>query len=194
MAILTQEQGKKILFLARDAIVSYFGRKKIRIEDRVIEELKEKMPMFVIIKKKGRLRGSMGFTDARYPIYEGTAKAAVNAAFADPRFPPLEEAELDDITITVSVLTSPVLVEVRNPEEYLVKITPGKDGIMIVGTFHSGIILPETAAEHGWDTKQMLNQCCVKATIAPGSWQDFNLCRIYKFQSHIFSEVISLQL
>jgi len=186
--MLSEETGNILPALAREAIESKVKGSKRRIDFRMRDKLSERMPVFVMLYKNGKLRGSMGFIDNIYPIYDATAKAAVNSAIADPRFPPLEESELGEITIKVCALTTPTLIEVRNPEEYLELIFPGRDGIMIVGTFHSAVMLPQTALDNKWNTEEFLRHCCMKANLGPESWRDFNLCRVYRFQTMVFSE------
>lgn len=55
------------------------------------EILKKKRGAFVTLKKHGRLRGCIGYIEARNPLYKTTEEMAVAAAFNDPRFPPLQQ-------------------------------------------------------------------------------------------------------
>ncbi len=186
--MITEEQGKLLINIARKSIEGYFSKKKYSADTKTKNLLNEKRPIFVTLYKKGNLRGCIGFTDSIYPMYEGAGKAALNAALSDPRFPPLESEELAEITIGVSVMTQPKMIEVRNPEEYLTKIIVGKDGIMTVGIFHSAILLPQVAVENKWDTETFLGACCRKASLPLDAWKDFNMCRVYKFQSAVYEE------
>ena len=192
MAIINQETGNMLPALARESIESNLRGRKRRIDFRIMNKLSEKRPIFVMLYKNGKLRGSMGFIDNLYPLYESIPKAAINAALSDPRFPPLEEIELEEITINVCVLTTPSLIEIRNPEEYLHNIVLGRDGIIIRGTFHSALMLPQSAVENNWNVEEFLSHCCVKANLEPESWRDFNICRVYKFQTLVFTERVRI--
>ena len=65
---------------------------------------------FVTLKKKGALRGCIGSLSAHRPLCEDVAENAFAAAFRDHRFSAVSEAEMDDIELTISVLTAPELI------------------------------------------------------------------------------------
>jgi hypothetical protein len=189
--MLSLEEGAELIKLARKVIMSKFSL--IKSLDRSIDKaMKEKfsdsLGCFVTLHKKGQLRGCIGYPEPIMPLSEGIISAAKHAAFNDPRFPPVEKEEMEEITIEVSVLTKPKRVDVRDSDEYLKKIKIGKDGIIIRSTFSSGLLLPQVATEHNWDTKTFLSQTCLKANLQADDWRDFDLVRVYKFQSQVFGE------
>lgn len=186
--MLSLEQGRKLINLARDSILSYFSKKEMKAKDDMKKEFGERRGAFVTLNKNGQLRGCIGFSDATYPLYETIIRAARNAAFSDPRFPPVDKEELNDISIEISVLTPPRLVEVRNPEDLIKNIRIGKDGLIIVSTFNTGLLLPQVATEYKWDAGTFLGQTCIKAGLPADSWRNFDSCRVYKFQSQVFGE------
>jgi len=186
--MLSMEQGKRLIKLARDSILSRFSRREFSADRDTKKEFGERRGAFVTLNKHGQLRGCIGFSDAVYPLHEAVVNAAKSAAFSDPRFPPVDKDEFNEVTIEVSVLTLPRLIEVRNPEELVKKIEIGKDGLIAVGTFNQGLLLPQVASEYKWDAKTFLSQTCVKAGMPSDSWRDFDNCRVYKFQSQVFSE------
>ena len=186
--MLNLEQGEKLVTLARQAISSYISKKGLNIKDEIKKEFSMLSGAFVTLEKKGLLRGCIGVVNAVYPLYQAVANSAVSAAFSDPRFPPLDREELDNITISVSVLTNPSLINVRNPEDYIKHIEVGKDGLMVKGVFNSGLLLPIVAVEQNWDSATFLEQTCLKAGLPADSWRDFDACRVYKFQTEVFSE------
>lgn len=186
--MLSLEQGKKLVKLAREAISAYISKKKLKIKDEIKKEFSIFSGAFVTLEKNGLLRGCIGITNAVYPLYQAVAENAVNAAFSDPRFPPLDNEELDKITISVSVLTNPTRIDVRNPGDYVKQIQIGRDGLLIRGVFSSGLLLPIVAVEQQWDPETFLDQTCLKAGLPADSWRNFNTCRVYKFQTDVFSE------
>jgi len=188
--MLTLEQGKKLVDLARDSIVSYFKKDILKANGSLKKEFSELTGCFVTIYKGNVLRGCIGFPEPIYPLYKGIIKAASEAAFGDPRFPPLSKQEFPQIRIEISVLTPPRLLHVRNPEEYSQLIRIGKDGLVVRGTYNSGLLLPQVAVDHKWDFKTFLNQTCLKAGMDMDSWQNFDECRVYRFQSEVFDEKI----
>ncbi len=186
--MLTLEQGKKLIKLARDSIVAYFSKKDADADKTVKKEFSSNQGVFVTLNAGGQLRGCIGFPEPAYPLYDGVIKAARSAAFSDPRFMPLTEKEFKGVSVEVSVLTPPKVIEVRNPEDYTKKIKIGRDGLIVKGTFNSGLLLPQVAVEQKWNAKTFLDQTCVKAGLEPSTWQDFDACRVYSFQSQVFSE------
>jgi hypothetical protein len=186
--MLNLEQGARLVKLARKAIESKFSLIKLRVDKKIKEEFSEFLGCFVTLHKKGQLRGCIGFPEPVMELHEAIVQAAESAASNDPRFPPVEKKELEEIDVEVSVLTKPKRVDVRNPEEYLKKITIGKDGIVIRSTFTSGLLLPQVATQYNWDALTFLRQACVKANVKPDDWRDFDNVRVYTFQSQVFGE------
>lgn len=186
--MLSVKQGKELIKLARESISSEFSNKRLKINNDLKKEFGEARGAFVTLSKGNALRGCIGFPDPVFPLYNAVLKAAKSAAFSDPRFPPLSKEEFDDITIEVSVLTLPKMVEVRNPEDYLTKIKVGRDGLIAKGVYESGLLLPQVAVEYNWDVQTFLDQVCIKANLQSHSWTDFDKVRIYSFQSMVFSE------
>jgi len=186
--MITVEQAKELIKLARDAVSAHFSRRSVKISAGIRKKYADNMGVFITLKKNNQLRGCIGFPDATYPIYDGVVKAALSAAFSDPRFPQLDRKEFESVTIEISLLSRPTVMEVRNPEEYIKKIRIGKDGVMIRGVFQSGLLLPQVAVEQGWDAKTFLEQACVKAGLPTDTWRDFEACNVLKFEGSVFAE------
>jgi uncharacterized protein (TIGR00296 family) len=182
------EQGKKLIKLARDSIWASYSGRGPNVSSDTKKEFGEPRGVFVTINMNGNLRGCIGFPEPVMPLYDSIIQAAKSAASSDPRFTPLEKNELDSVTIEVSVLTLPRMIEVRNPEDYTKIIKVGQDGLIVRGVYESGLLLPQVAVEYKWDAKTFLEQTCRKANLPADSWMDFDRVRVYKFQSQVFSE------
>jgi AmmeMemoRadiSam system protein A len=178
--MLTDDQGKILIKLARGSISSRFTGDNVEIPNE--EFLSEKLGVFVTLKEKGDLRGCIGFPEPVFELGKGLIKAAQAAAFEDPRFRPVEDGE--KFNIEVSVLTKPVeLDKGKLPEA----IDVGTDGLIIRSAHSSGLLLPQVAVENRWDSKQFLEYACLKAQLPPGSWLDQGV-KVFKFQCQIFQE------
>ncbi|SPC33303.1 Protein TON_1965 [Candidatus Nitrosocaldus cavascurensis] len=140
------------------------------------------------VKVKEELRGCIGFPLPSKELCYAIVDAAVAAATEDPRFEPVKSSELDRITVELSILTEPELITVKDPREYKDKIKVGRDGLMIVWRYGSGLLLPQVAVEYGWDEERFLCETCMKAGAMPDCWfyQD---TRVYRFEAIIFKEV-----
>jgi len=185
--MLSLEQGKKLVKLAKNTISNHLNREKQIVNESIKKEFSEKQGVFVTLTKKGELRGCIGFPEPILPLWEGVVQAALAASFEDSRFNTVQEEELKEIEIEVSVLTKPELIEVKDSKEYLKKIKIGRDGLVIRGSYSSGLLLPQVAPELGWNVKEFLENTCNKAGLNKECWKDLNN-KIYSFQAQIFSE------
>ena len=186
--MLSLAQGSALCSLARKAISSRFSLFPFRPGKALTSAFLAPAGCYVFLYLNGRLRGSAGVAETFRPLHEEVVASALNAAFRDPRYPPLKRKELKDLVIEVNVLAKPRRVDVRNPEDYLKHIRPGKDGTLIKATFTEGVLLPQAATQNRWNALTFLRNSCVQAQLQPDDWQDFDNCRVYVFDSQIFSE------
>jgi len=183
--MLSEDDGKELLQLARKTVKKYFLMKELVINESIF---REKQGVFASIHtKKGELRGCIGYPLPVYPLGEAVQRESVSAAFDDPRFPPLTKNELSKVVFEISVLTKPELIEVEDPKEYLKKIKIGKDGLIIEFGLNSGLLLPQVATEHKLAVKKFLEHICYKAGLPTDIWRSGQV-KIYKFQAQIFRE------
>lgn len=128
---------------------------------------------------EGALRGCVGQIEADAPLFAAVQDAAVKAATIDPRFYPVSAAEVDGLSIEVSVL-SPM-----RPIKALDQIQVGRDGLLIIGERRRGLLLPEVAVAYGWDERQFVRYLCRKATLPDDAWP--NHARLYAFTTESFT-------
>lgn len=147
------------------------------LSDRIFDE---HFGLFVTLHLGGRLRGCIGYVEGVKAIRKAVAEMAINAAFHDPRFYPLSETEYPEIEIEISILYP--LQTVEDIEE----IEVGRDGLVLELGRHRGLLLPQVAAEYGWDRTEFLNQTCRKAGIEPYAWEDG--ATVYRFEAVVFGE------
>lgn len=174
----TEEDGKRLIKLARQAIEEDFSGKKPEIPGE--KQFRQLRGVFVTLTKNKELRGCIGFPEAIMPLNEATIKAAKSAAFSDPRFSQLQENELKDIKIEISILTPKSKCK---PSE--VKI--GEDGLICNYVGLSGLLLPQVAVEHKMSRLEFLECVCQKAGLPGDTWQKPSF-QLWKFQAQIFHE------
>lgn len=186
--MISEAEGKFLVELARSSIQSYLKDKIIlEMPEDTPDNLKEEMGAFVTLTSDGQLRGCIGYPEPIKPLVNTVMEVAISAALQDPRFPPVSPEELDDISVEVSVLTKPELVEVDKPSEYPEKISVGEDGLIVESCFGRGLLLPQVPVEWQWDVEDFLSNTCMKAGLNADCWLDPEI-KIYKFQSQIFEE------
>jgi len=178
---LTKEDKKLLLKIARESIEAAVKGQPEPEYNIQSQTLNEKAGVFVTLKKHGQLRGCIGYVYGVKPLWEATKDVAVEAALHDPRFYPVQPAELDEIELEISVLTP--LRRIKSPEEVVV----GRHGVLIKRGFNQGLLLPQVATEEGWDRETFLDHTCLKAGLYPGCWRDKDV-EIYVFEAIIFSE------
>jgi AmmeMemoRadiSam system protein A len=178
--MLSEAEKKELLRTARQSLESA-AKGLPRPEFKPITDtMKEKRGVFVTLKKHGELRGCIGYIQPTKALYLAVAEMAVSAGLHDPRFRPVEERELSNIDIEISVLTPLKLI--GGPDD----IKVGRDGIFIVKDFYSGVLLPQVAVEYDWDSLTFLQETCYKAGLPPDAWQEG--AQIYTFSAEIFGE------
>jgi len=143
--MLTKEQKKVILQIAKDAIKEAVLKESIIKKDKLLQKypwLKENGAVFVTINEFNALRGCIGSIIAHRSLLEDIIQNAKAAALSDPRFKPISKDELANLDIEVSLLTSPKPLEYRDLLELKAKIRVGIDGVILNYQGHQATYLP----------------------------------------------------
>ncbi len=143
--------------------------------------LDERCGAFVTLHEDGDLRGCIGNMIGRRPLEDTVRAMARAAAFEDPRFPPLAEAELPRCRIEISALSP--LAPCGDPESVVV----GVHGLYLIRSGRSGVLLPQVPVEQGWDRAAYLAYICVKAGLPPKSYEAPD-AELFTFTAVVFSE------
>ncbi len=185
----TLEDGTFLVKLARKTIEEYLLKGKVIPVPDASEKLKEKAGVFVTLETypKKELRGCIGYIEPGYSLIDATIKMAISAATKDPRFPPVNQSEMENIIVEVTILTPPVLMKVKSPKEYLDKIEIGRDGLIAEKGSCRGLLLPQVPVEYGWDKKDFISHTCIKAGLTADCWYEGDT-KIYKFSGAVFME------
>jgi len=185
---LNEEQGQILLKLARQTIEEKLEKRSIKVDpDSLMDSaLKEKRGTFVTLTINNQLRGCIGNLDATYSILDGIERNAINAAFHDPRFPPLKDDELNRVDIEVSILTEPQPLEYQDSKDLLSKLRVNVDGVILRKGSASATFLPQV-----WEqlpqSEKFLSHLCTKAGLPSDEWKKGNL-DILTYQVQCFEE------
>ncbi len=125
---------------------------------------------FVSLYKNDELRGCIGTVE---PLEKHVGieiiKNALEAAFFDPRFVPLEKEELEQLTISVDILKKKEFVE------SIEDLDPEKYGVVVEHEGKRGLLLPDL---EGVDTpEKQLDIAAKKAGIMEGEKM-----KVYRFE------------
>jgi AmmeMemoRadiSam system protein A len=178
---LSTDEKKYLLGRARNAIDLKADGEDQERETYFSSSLKEKRGVFVTLNKSHQLRGCIGYIEGLKPLQIAVEDMALAAAFDDPRFPPIEKKEINEIEIEISVLSP--LETITDPN--LIEI--GRHGMIIEQGLMRGLLLPQVATEYNWDVQTFLEQTCQKAGLPKDAWQD-TATKIQIFSAEIFSE------
>jgi len=180
--------NKKILLkIARASILEEFEKKQLINRDELIKEypfLSEERATFVTLKINNQLRGCIGSILPRMPLIDDVIYNAKQAAFADPRFPPLTPEEFEQIHLEISILTIPQKLEYENKEDLKRKITKN-DGVILALADKQATFLPSV-----WEElpvfELFFGHLCMKAGMS-GDCLDYHPL-IYTYQAEIIEE------
>jgi len=177
---LPEQDRRSLLRIARDAVKGYLSADDLELPQIDEGFLAQPYGVFVSIHRGQTLRGCIGNVSPKEPLHRTTARCAISAATADPRFPAVTPEELPLLQFELSVLSAPELVS--NPE----KIEIGKHGLIVTRGAARGLLLPQVATQYGWDRYQFLAETCIKAGVSRDAWRQGS--DIYCFTAEVFAE------
>ena len=181
-AALAAAERTVLLRAARDGLeTAVLSRSPAVLPEERTGRLVEPRACFVTLRIAGDLRGCVGALEARLPLAQHVREMAGAAALRDPRFPPVVAGELVHITLSLSVLTP--ARRVRGPGEVRV----GVHGLVVSRGAARGVLLPQVAAEHGWDAPTFLAHTCAKAGLHPDAWCEPDT-EIAVFSAEVFGD------
>jgi AmmeMemoRadiSam system protein A len=181
---LNRKDQLLLLDLARASIRqgAQAGRPLTVAQEELSEELVVPRASFVTLEKNGRLRGCIGSLEAWRPLAVDVAENAFAAAFRDPRFPPLQEDEVEELEIHLSLLTVPVAMTFSSEADLLGQLRPGVDGLILSEGQYRGTFLPSVWAE--LPTPQLfLTHLKHKAGLAADYWSPG--VRIWRYETEM---------
>lgn len=188
--------GEYLVKLARRTIETYLkGKIKVKIPKDTPEDLFDQSGAFVTLHRvhknsnEAELRGCIGRIESPHSsLIQSTIDSAIDAAVHDPRFSPVKFEEMSNITVEVTILTVPKILEVEDSNEYFDLIKIGKHGLIAEKKpFQRGLLLPQVPVEQKWDLTAYLDYVCMKAGLPSNAWKDLET-KISSFEGFIFSE------
>lgn len=135
---------------------------------------------FVTLHRNGALRGCIGSIVGHEPLFRNVCRMAHAAAFEDSRFPPVTAAELDTLTVEISVMGP--LTPCPDPA----RIEVGRHGLLVRRRDRTGLLLPQVAVEQGWNVQTFLEQTCRKAGLGKDSWREPGT-ELFWFEAVVFT-------
>ena len=182
---LSDEQCLVLLRIARQAIEQTVNNYPVPREEEMNLQLQQNAAVFVTLwqgqalsseaEKSKHLRGCIGRLQPDFPLHLAVKNAAISAATRDPRFNPVQAAELESISIEIAILTPLEVVD------SLEEIVLGRDGMVIEANGRRGLLLPKVASRLNWDRIEYLQNLCLKAGLPDDTWPDSG--QLFRFQT-----------
>jgi len=178
MAEYSDVERTELLKLARQAIASSLRGQRFEAGPQS-PHLAELRGAFTTLHRQGKLRGCIGYVEARKPLYQTVIETAQAAAFEDPRFQPVRPEELPELQIEISVMSP--LAEIAAED-----VQVGVHGLLLSQHGRRGLLLPQVATEYSLSREEFLQETCRKAGLPGDAWQ--NGARIEAFTAEVFGE------
>lgn len=115
-----------------------------------------KAPCFITWRTKKILRGCIGTFKSKN-LGENLMEYAIESAFNDSRFDPINLKEVEDLSCEVSLLSS--TVKCKNYLDWEL----GKDGIIMNYGVYRATYLPDVGIEQGWSKEETLKELLYKS-------------------------------
>jgi AmmeMemoRadiSam system protein B/AmmeMemoRadiSam system protein A len=137
---------------------------------------------FVTLTEDGRLRGCIGSPAPRRPLLEDAVANTVKAGFADPRFQPLDRAELAGLRLDVSVLSHPRPIPAGSESELADALDPDRDGLVLEAGGRSALFLPSVWRQVS-DARAFVKSLMAKAGFESRRWPEGLMARRFRVES-----------
>ena len=173
---LTTEEKQTLLRIARQSLeLAVRGEKLPPVDDATLTPcLKETGASFVTLTVRGDLRGCIGALEPYQSLANDVREHVVAAALEDPRFPPVQPNELNQIEIEISRLTVPTRLEYTDSNDLVAKLNPNVDGIILRDGYRRATFLPQVW-EKIPDKEEFLAELCYKMGSSPNTWRQKHL-------------------
>lgn len=181
---LTNEEKNYLLDLAKRSLEAAVRGESLPEDSLENGNLTAVTGCFVTLHKEGKLRGCLGYVEGVLPLYKAIANNAVNAALKDHRFPNVKPEELCDISVEISVLSTPLAFEYTSIEDLLNQITPEVDGIILEKGGYRSTFLPQVWKQLP-DKILFLEHLAQKAGLSKDDWRSASY---RKYQAYHFAE------
>lgn len=161
------ETGSILLPIARAAIARELGRHHPAREEA--EWLRAPGACFITLKQGEKLRGCIGTLRAHRALLDDVKANAIAAAFRDPRFKPLSEAEFATTKLEISLLSALEHMTFIDEQQALAQLRVGVDGVVFEYGHHSSTFLPQVWEDMN-EPAEFMSHLKYKAGLPPDFW------------------------
>ncbi|NQU68780.1 MAG: AmmeMemoRadiSam system protein A [Candidatus Marinimicrobia bacterium] len=184
---ISEQEKQFLLKSARRSITCAVDNRSFLLSDVPIElsNLKLHAATFVTLEMNNELRGCVGKLEPDQSILDDVIGNAKSAAMKDSRFNPVSALEVDEITIKISVLSSPQDMRVDSEAQLIKELVPYRDGLVISEGYRKSTFLP-SVWENLSDPVEFIQHLKEKAGFSKHYWS--KRLRIQKYFTVEFGE------
>jgi AmmeMemoRadiSam system protein A len=177
---LDPEVARLLLDLAVDGIrrALLTGRREAPDVASLPAALQAPGATFVTLRRDERLLGCIGTLVAYQPLAVDVVVHGCNAAFDDPRMPPIDVDDFCAMCVHVSVLGPLRRLDVGSHPETVAALRPGADGVLVESAGRRGTLLPSVWAQLP-TSEQFVQALWRKAGLRPGAWSAGTRVSVY---------------
>jgi AmmeMemoRadiSam system protein A len=187
MTMLDNAHRDRLLALARRSIDLAFAANWPAQPDQSLQPpLDIARASFVTLRIGKQLRGCCGNLHATRALGEDVWRNAWAAAFADPRFAPLEHDEWPEAHVHLSVLGPLHAMPVSSEEELIASLQPHVDGVILEREGTRATFLPDVWADVP-EPIEFIRHLKQKAGWPANTWSP--LIRVWRYHTESFGEV-----
>jgi len=182
---LDYEDGARAVELAREAVESFVLQGQREQPGSMRDAFYARTGAFVRLQStrgRGRLRGCAGAYRGDDQLGHAIVDAAIQAASGDSCGSEVEAGELENLKLSVCVVTDTVLT--NDPLEDL---EIGTHGVAVDADGRHGWLYPRLPVENDWSGAEFLSRACRKAQLSPTAWQDEETM-VTLFEGQVFAE------
>jgi AmmeMemoRadiSam system protein A len=147
------------------------------------DRLRSQGASFVTLHRAGELLGCIGTLRPHRALVADVAHNAYQAAFNDPRFPALTQAQLLGLDLHISVLTPLEPRAIESEEDLLAQLRPGIDGLVLEDGDLAATFLP-TMWPRLQTAQRFVRVLKEKAQLPPDYWSA--TIRAYRYSTEEF--------
>lgn len=168
---LSEHCADELKFLAKESIrLKTEENKLLKINYADFHQLLQlRLPTFITLKKHGLLRGCMGNLMSNDYLADNVISNSLRAATSDPRFPQVQANELNQISISISLLSPLASIDFSSEEELKSKLQQGIDGLILICGSYQATFLPSV-----WETvnskEEFLSHLKLKMGLSANYW------------------------
>jgi MEMO1 family protein len=137
---------------------------------------------FVTLTENERLRGCIGSLSPHRPLIDDALANTAQAGLGDPRFPPLEEADLAGLRLDVSILSYPRPIPAGSESELVAALEPDRDGLILTAGERRALFLPSVWRQ-ALDAREFVRHLMAKAGLEPNRWPEGLQARRFRVES-----------